>query len=135
MQKGYKISFVIYSGIVLFCIFFMYILSEASDGHKATFSYYHYLIIIVAIMSILLLLIFPRISIKKNNLKFITGLSTIAFLTVSLYFSLKALFLFLSDSTFSGSNTVITIFIGIFIVTIIYLIKHIILELRAYKKK
>jgi hypothetical protein len=134
MQKGYKISFVIYSGILIFSIFFMYILSEASDGHKATFRYYHYLIIIFAIISILLLLIFPRISIKKNNLKFITGLSTLVILTVGLYYSLENLFLFLSESTLSGSNTVVTIFIGIFIVTIIYLIKQIILELKGHKK-
>ena len=127
MQKGYKISFVIYSGIVIFSIFFMYILSEASDGHKATFKYHHYLIIIFAIISILLLLIFPRISIKKNNLKFITGLSTLVLLTVGLYYSLKNLFLFWSD-------TLVAIFIGIFIVSIIYLIKQIILELKAYKK-
>jgi len=128
MKKGYKISFVIYSGMLLFSIFFIYILSEASDGHKVTFRYYHYLIVVFALISILLLLIFPLISIKKNNLKFITGLSTLVLLTVGLYYSLKNLFLFWSD-------TLVAIFIGIFIVSIIYLVKQIILTLRAYKKK
>lgn len=134
MQKGYKISFVIYSGIVLFSIFFMYILSKASDGHKAAFKYYHYLIVLSAVISIVLLVLFPRISVQKYKLKFTTGLFTAAFFTAGLYYSLKNLFLFLSESTFSGSSTAAVLFIGIFTAAIIYLIKQIVLELRACKK-
>jgi hypothetical protein len=81
MQKGYKISFVIYSGMLIFSILFMLLLWGAS-GHKITLKYYHYLIALFAIINILLLLIFPRISIKKNNMKFITGLSILVYLLV-----------------------------------------------------
>lgn len=134
MQKGYKISFVLYSAMLLFSIYFMYMLIGAS-GHKLILKYYHCLIAAFALISILLLLLFPQISIKKNNLKFITGLSAIAFLTASLFLSLSSLFLLLRENPLSSFNIAALLFIGIFIVPIIYLIKQIILELKGYKKK
>lgn len=120
--------------MLLFSIFFMYMLIGAS-GHRIILKFDHYLIVIFALISILLLFIFPRISIKKNNLKLIIGFSAIAFLTVSLCCSLGGLFSLLREKTISEFNTLASIFIGFFIVPIIYLIKHIILELRVFKKK
>lgn len=134
MQKGYKISFVIYSGILIFSILFMLMLWGAS-GHKITLKFYHYLIALFAIISILLLFIFPRISFKKNNLKFIIGVSAIVLLLLSLYYAGKNLFSILTENLITGFKTVATLFIGLFIGTIIYLIKQILLELKPNKTK
>lgn len=132
MQKGYKISFVIYSGMLIFSILFMLMLWGVS-GHKITFKYYHYLIALFAIISILLLSIYPRISIKNINIKFITGISTLVLLFVSLYYALQNLYSLLTQNLILGFKTAATIFFGIFITTIIYLIKQIVLELKSIK--
>ncbi|PIQ18266.1 MAG: hypothetical protein COW66_07360 [Flavobacteriaceae bacterium CG18_big_fil_WC_8_21_14_2_50_34_36] len=118
--------------MLIFSILFMLMLWGAS-GHKITLKFYHYLIALFAIISILLLFIFPRISLKKNNLKFITGLSALVLLLVSLYYAGQNLYSILTENLIIGFKTVATIFVGIFIGTIIYLIKQIILELKLNK--
>ncbi len=122
MQKGFKISFVIYSGMLIFSLLFMLMLLGAS-GHGVKLNYEHYLIGVFPLISISLLYIFPRISPENKNQKLIVGISSLAFMLVSLYYAFENVFSILTENLIIEFKIISTLFTGVFIATIIYLIK------------
>lgn len=129
MQKGYKISFVIYSGMLIFSLLFMLMLLGAS-GHRIKFNYQHYLIAVFPLINVSLLYIYPRISPKKKTQKLIVGISSLAFILVSLYCAFENVFSILTENLIIEFKIISTLFTGVFITTIIYLIKQIVEEIR-----
>jgi hypothetical protein len=129
MQKGYKISFIIYSGMLIFSILFMLMLLGAS-GHRIKLNYEHYLIGVFPLISIALLYIFPRISPDNRNQKLIVGISSLAFMLVCLYYAFENVFSILTENLIIEFKIISTLFTGVFIVTIIYLIKQIYVEIK-----
>jgi len=132
MQKGYKISFVIYSVMLIFSLLFMLMLLGAS-GHKIKFNYQHYLMAVFPLINISLLYIFPRISAKNTNQKRIVGVFSLAFILVSLYYALENLFSILTENLIIEFKIISTLFTGFFIATIIYLIKQIVTEIIQHR--
>ena len=129
MQKGYKISFVVYSGMLIFSVLFMLMLLGAS-GHRVKLNYEHYLIGVFLLISISLLYIFPRISPENQNQKLIVGISSLAFMLVSLYYAFENVFSILTENLIIEFKIISTLFTGVFIATIIYLIKQIFVEIK-----
>jgi len=132
MQKGYKICLLIYSGMLIFSILFMLMLLGASS-HKVNLKSEDLAIPVFALISISLLSIFPRVSSGKISVKLIVGVSAIVCLLISLYFALENLFSTLTENLIIEFKTFTTLFSGIFIATIIYLIKQIFIELHYIK--
>lgn len=129
MEKQYKISFRIYSVMLIFSILFTLLLWGAS-GHRIKLNYQHYLIAIFALCSVSLLFIFPRIPTEMKQQKMISGVLCLASLLVSLYFALKNLFIILTENLIAEFKVVSTLFVGIFITAIVYLFKQIVMEIK-----
>lgn len=115
--------------MVIFSILFMLMLLGAS-GHRIKFNYQHYLIAVFPLISISLLYIFPRISPEKKKQKLIAGISSLAFILVSLYYAFENVFSILTENLIIEFKIISILFIGVFITTIIYLIKQIVVEIR-----
>jgi hypothetical protein len=129
MQKGYKISFIIYSGILIFSILFMLMLLGA-NGHRIKLNYEHYLIGVFPLISISLLYIFPRTSPDNRNQKLIVGISSLAFMLISLYYAFENVLSILTENLIIEFKIISTLFTVVFIATIIYLIKQIFVEIK-----
>ncbi len=129
MEKLYKISFRIYSVMLIFSILFMLMLWGAS-GHRIKLNYQHYLIAIFALSSVSLLFVFPRIPTEMKQRKIISGVSCLVLLLVSLYFALQNLLIILAENLIAEFKVVSTLFIGIFVTAIVYLFKQIFMEIK-----
>ena len=112
MQKGYKISFIIYSGMLIFSIFFMLMLLGAS-GHRVKLNYEQYLFGVFSIISISLLYIFPRISPENKIQNLIVGISSLAFMLVSLYYAFDNVFSILTENLIIEFKVVWTFSTGV----------------------
>lgn len=134
MQKQYKISFIIYSVMLIFSLLFMVTLWGAS-GHRIKLNYQHYLIAIFVITTISLLIAFPKIPTEKKQQKLIGGISCLVLLLVSLYFALQNLFSILTENLIIEFKVISTLFVGIFITAIIYLFKQIFAEIKPNKSE
>lgn len=129
MKKTYKICFLIYSRMLIFAFLFMLLLLGAS-GHRVTFKLHHYLIGIYPIINVLFLIKFYRIPSRKRHLKLTIGISVLILLIVSLYFALQNLYSIITENLIGEFKFIATLFITLFIGTIIYLFKEITLELK-----
>lgn len=125
MEKQYKISFRIYSVMLILSILFTILLWGAS-GHRIKLNYQHYLIAIFALSSVSLLFIFPRIPTAMKQQKIISGVLCLVSLLVSLYFALQNLFIILTENLVAEFKVISTLFIAIFITAIVYLFKLIV---------
>lgn len=129
MEKQYKISFRIYNVMLIFSILFTLLLWGAS-GHRIKLNYQHYLIAIFALTSVSLLFIFPRIPTEMKQQKIVCGVFCLASLLVILYFALQNLYIILTENLIGEFKVVSTLFVGIFITSIVYLFKQIVMEIK-----
>ena len=134
MEKQYKISFRIYSVMLIFSILFTLLLWGAS-GHKIKLNYQHYLIVIFALSSVFLLFIFPRIPTEMKQQKISSGVLCLVLLLVSLYFALQNLFIILTENLIPEFKVISTLFVGIFITAIVYLFKLIVMIIKPNRTK
>jgi hypothetical protein len=121
MTRKYKISSIIYSGILIFSLLFMFMLLGAS-GHKVKFDFWDYLIPVYPIINIILLYALPRVSEQNKNTKIFISFFLILFLMISLYFALRNLFEIFSGDLILEFITFALIVSSIFIASIIFLV-------------
>ncbi|WNM18192.1 hypothetical protein [Flavobacterium capsici] len=129
MQKQYKISFLVYSGMLVFALLFMLLLLGAS-GHRIKLNYQHYLIAFFAVTSISFLYMFPKMSAEKKLQKNICGVLCLILLSVSSYFALENLYSILTENLIAEFKIASMVFTGIFVTAIIYLLKQIFMEMK-----
>ena len=129
MNKQYKISFSVYSVMLIFyMLFILLLLSESRQGIKL--NYEDYLIAIFDLTNVSLLFIFPRISTEMKQQKIVCGILCLVLLLVSFYFALQNLFLILKYNIAVVFKVISTLFVGIFITAIVYLFKQIVMEIK-----
>ncbi len=130
MNKSYKISFLLYCGMLTFSILFMLLLL-GSSGHRVKFTIFHYFTAFFPLLNITLLYLFPKISPRKTYLKLSTGISVLTLLTISLFYSIQNIISILTENLIVEFKIIATLFLGFFLSAIIYLFKEIVLALKS----
>ena len=121
MTRKYKISGIIYSGILVFALFFMLMLLGAS-GHKVKFDIWDYLVPVYPIVNIILLYTLPKVAEHNRKTKTIISIFIMLFLAMSLYLALRNLFEIFSEDLILEFVIFTLIISSIFISSIVFLV-------------